>query len=592
MHPNKTLLIVMLLGVAACSTSESSNSSIVNTDVPRDQSAPDGTEDIGGSDVQMIDTSTDVATDTTPVDVPVDVAADVPMCIAPEVMCAGRCTNTQTDGANCGTCGNACGAGTTCMGGVCRPTCAMGETLCGATCANTQSNGMNCGTCGRACPSDQMCSSGECVTTCAMGQTLCGAGGGIAGSCANLATDSANCGACGTVCGAGQMCSMGACVCPMGQTLCGSTCVTTQTDGTNCGTCGTVCAMGQTCVMGACACPAGQIFCAGACVNAQTSTTHCGMCGRACTSDQMCSSGSCVATCAMGQSLCGGTCTVTATDPRNCGACETVCPTQPRATPSCTAGTCGLTCDAGFGNCDGVASNGCETALVTSTHCGACGIACGSGFACTAGRCESVTCLPAPTCTGAACPTTCSRVLFEENWEAGTARWDLRRGGRLPINTITDGSLCTSRFLRETELYSEGRVLTRASIPVTPGRTYCAAGWIRGSVGTWPFIGIRASDAAGSIGPEHWLIGQPCFNSRLGGQPVSPVVSDNTWRWYARQFVMPSYNFILLELEIWDSGAAGTADFDNVQFIEGPCPIAPNVVCEGARCDDTRPLMM
>jgi hypothetical protein len=48
------------------------------------------------------------------------------------------------------------------------------------------------------------------------------------------------------------------------------------------------------------------------------------------------------------------------------------------ASASCLRGTCFLgTCNAGFGNCDTVAANGCEANLNTSTmHCGACGMAC------------------------------------------------------------------------------------------------------------------------------------------------------------------------------------------------------------------------
>lgn len=49
---------------------------------------------------------------------------------------------------------------------------------------------------------------------------------------------------------------------------------------------------------------------------------------------------------------------------------------------------------------------------------------------------------------------------------------------------------------------------------------------------------------------------------------------------------MPAgYSFVVLEIEIWAGGAAGTADFDQVQFIEGPCPTTPPTVCAPASCD-------
>ena len=65
----------------------------------------------------------------------------------------------------------------------------------------------------------------------------------------------------------------------------------------------------------------------------------------------------------------------------------------------CTAGRCTVVmCNAGFGDCDGNASNGCEVDLrITRDHCGSCAIDCGSnmfggGRACMAGGCVDVPC--------------------------------------------------------------------------------------------------------------------------------------------------------------------------------------------------------
>jgi hypothetical protein len=56
-----------------------------------------------------------------------------------------------------------------------------------------------------------------------------------------------------------------------------------------------------------------------------------------------------------------------------------------------------LTCNAGFGNCDGLAPNGCETTLTTDTlRCGTCTNSCTFANAtprCEAGGCK-FTCLP------------------------------------------------------------------------------------------------------------------------------------------------------------------------------------------------------
>lgn len=48
----------------------------------------------------------------------------------------------------------------------------------------------------------------------------------------------------------------------------------------------------------------------------------------------------------------------------------------PLGTPACRAGACAVaSCNAGRGDCDGLATNGCETDLATTpAHCGACGM--------------------------------------------------------------------------------------------------------------------------------------------------------------------------------------------------------------------------
>lgn len=80
------------------------------------------------------------------------------------------------------------------------------------------------------------------------------------------------------------------------------------------------------------------------------------------------------------------------------------CPAQLNATRACLNPGCGLgACLPGFGNCNGIPNDGCETDLsMDSFHCGACNVACGGGEACIGGQC----CLPPPqgsylmTCVG------------------------------------------------------------------------------------------------------------------------------------------------------------------------------------------------
>ncbi len=42
-------------------------------------------------------------------------------CSPPNQTCSGSCVNTNTDAANCGSCGHSCGTGSTCFGGQCQP---------------------------------------------------------------------------------------------------------------------------------------------------------------------------------------------------------------------------------------------------------------------------------------------------------------------------------------------------------------------------------------------------------------------------------------------------------------------------------------
>jgi hypothetical protein len=139
------------------------------------------------------------------IDAGADAGIDAGGCPAGQTLCGGRCVDTRSDPANCGTCGNVCTGGQVCSAGACmRGSCPTGTTDCSGACVDTQTSVTNCGACGRACPAGQACVSGRCV--CTSGTTLCG------GTCVNTATDPANCGACGRACSAGTMCSGGSCV--------------------------------------------------------------------------------------------------------------------------------------------------------------------------------------------------------------------------------------------------------------------------------------------------------------------------------------------------------------------------------------------
>jgi len=217
----------------------------------------------------------------------------------------------------------------------------------------------------------------------------------------------------------------------------------------------------------------------------------------------------------------------------------------------CQGGVCGsLTCAAGFGDCDGDASNGCERDLSSDVgNCGAC---------------------------GAACTPSCQTAVFTETWESGAGAW--RAVDSNPVAVTTDGSPC-GQFQRETLSFSGGRVFTKAGIAVNAGAVYCLTGWIRGSTDAIPFVGMQISDADGNLtGGEHWLIGMPGYTTGYAnGDMVTPVTSSGDWAYYAKSFTMdPGVSDVVLKDENFGTGAA---DFDLIQLWAGACPSAPAGFC-------------
>ncbi|MFO0650035.1 MAG: hypothetical protein U0326_27690 [Polyangiales bacterium] len=309
--------------------------------------------------------------------------------------CSGSCRDLDSDRANCGMCGRTCAAGQVCSAGACVLSCAVGLTNCSSSCRDLDTDRANCGMCGRACASGEVCVGGSCTLSCPTGQSSCG------GTCANFTNDRNNCGACGRACAAGQVCSASACVvsCVTGQTNCSGTCRDLTSDRANCGACGRACASGQVCTAGVCvtSCPTGQESCGGFCVFTASDPNNCGGCGVVCptrvNASRVCADSTCSYVCATGRADCdfaaGNGCEVTpATDVLNCGRCGNACPARANATATCASGTCGFTCNAGFADCDGVATNGCEVNLNTSsTNCGRCGNACGGSVVCMSGTC-------------------------------------------------------------------------------------------------------------------------------------------------------------------------------------------------------------
>ena len=223
---------------------------------------------------------------------------------------------------------------------------------------------------------------------------------------------------CGTMCSEGQSCAPTdggwVCnVCPsVTQTLCMSGCADLRTNPLNCGTCGHACstAMRQqmTCANGVCACEPGWADCDGNAANGcetnprGTSVNHCGRCGNQCTvptnATAVCREGVCGMTCNAGWGDCDGMAatgceTPLMDNPLHCGRCDRSCQGL-HLTAGCLNGACIGSCAEGYVDCDRDAGNGCETAFQPTMNC--CAQTCMTGQACRpnewAGRPEC--CLP------------------------------------------------------------------------------------------------------------------------------------------------------------------------------------------------------
>ncbi len=330
--------------------------------------------------------------------------------------------DTRASVAHCGRCGSACTAanGTPrCVNGECGvAACNAGFGDCDYDPANgcetdVRASAMHCGRCGATCNlanATATCTGGTCsVGVCNAGFADCDMN--PANGCETpLQSTNAHCGMCGRACTTGEVCSAGVCTltCPAGQTACGAGCFDLQTSAAHCGGCSMACPSAANavsrCDTGRCAftCVAGFADCDGMAANGcetdtRTSAAHCGTCRNACAAANgtpACESSRCaVATCNAGFADCDMTaangCEAdTRVSATHCGRCGNACVVA-NGTPTCAAGACGVAaCNAGFGDCDMTATNGCETDVRTSArHCGMCGRTCAAGARCEAGTC-------------------------------------------------------------------------------------------------------------------------------------------------------------------------------------------------------------
>jgi hypothetical protein len=125
--------------------------------------------------------------------------------------------------------------------------------------------------------------------------------------------------------------------------------------------------------------------------------TGCDPCPTYANATAVCMSGACAPSCAPGWGDCdmiasNGCETATVNNVAACGGCGQACAPLPNAKVGCSVTTCGIaSCNTGWGDCDQNAANGCETDLTqTAAHCGSCTTACAAGLVCAASSCGGV----------------------------------------------------------------------------------------------------------------------------------------------------------------------------------------------------------
>ena len=141
--------------------------------------------------------------------------------------------------------------------------------------------------------------------------------------------------------------------------------------------------------------------------NTATDVNNCGACGIKCPApsngEAACVDGACgVSACGTRYKDCNGSATDgceidSYRDVNNCGGCGTVCSGGTNAVGVCIQGKCQLACQASYLDCNGDASDGCETnGAADSANCGNCGNTCSpvgaTNVACSAGSCTSTAC--------------------------------------------------------------------------------------------------------------------------------------------------------------------------------------------------------
>ena len=238
-----------------------------------------------------------------------------------------------------------------------------------------------------------------------------------------------------------------------------------------------------------------------------------------------------------------------ATDKDNCGGCGRACAfrTQtPRASLACANKLCDAVCEGGFGDCDEDYATGCETPLgATAQHCGACGRSCTAllphttATGCSSGNCTVTTCASGwGDCDGVAIngcerntavegpcfpDTNCVKRTFgshdyffctnASNWAAASDKCRVQARG----NLVNIGSTAENAFV----------AMNRASDAWIGARDAAIEGLWRWENNGVPFWRGPADGTAQLAQYENWGNNQPDeFNN---AEDCAEIYSDGSW---------------------------------------------------------------
>jgi hypothetical protein len=172
-------------------------------------------------------------------------------CSGEEQCCNGACVSLNTND-NCGSCSNSCGACEICIEGTCETKvcaaacqycnlatgqCDYCRECCNNRCTDFESDNANCGRCGHVCPFDASCQSSLCMCN-NPALVACGASCCDGNCCGGACCGASPCNPSGVGCGV---------PCSTGEIVCGTKCIFANTPA-DCGSCGRACSAGEICL--------------------------------------------------------------------------------------------------------------------------------------------------------------------------------------------------------------------------------------------------------------------------------------------------------------------------------------------------------